>query len=150
MGVRRHVSRTKLTALRRGYRDGRRIAYTADGKVHVVTIGGRRRAVAGCRGKLAVAPDGRAVICEGSGDADAFHHVNLVSGQVTLLGSNDDGLGDTTPQDPAWAADGTIALIPSTDSPIFLYRLRGSGTALRLSQPLREIAYPTDGTETPH
>jgi Tol biopolymer transport system component len=131
------------------FRDGRRLAYAAAGKVHVVTIGGRRRAIAGCRGKIAVAPSGRAVICEGSGDADAFHHVDLVSGRVTLLGSNDDGLGDTTPQDPAWAADGTIALIPSTDSPIYLYRLQGSGIDLRLSRPLREIAYP-NGAETPH
>jgi Tol biopolymer transport system component len=131
------------------FRDGRRVAYTADGKVHVVTIGGRRAAVAGCRGKVAVAPDGRAVICEASGDADGFNHVNLVSGRVTLLGSNDEGLGDTTPQDPAWAADGTIALLPSFDSPIFLYRLRGSGSDLRLSQPLRRIAYPTEGSTTP-
>ena len=131
------------------FRDGRRVAYTASGKVHVVTIGGRRRAVGGCRGNVAVAPDGRAVVCEGSGDADAFHHVDLASGQVTLLGSNDDGLGDTTPQDPAWAADGTIALIPSTDSSIALYRLRGSGSNLRLSRPLREISQPP-GAETPH
>ena len=42
-------------ALPTWFRDGRRVAYTASGKVHVVTIGGRRRAVGGCRGNVAVA-----------------------------------------------------------------------------------------------
>jgi hypothetical protein len=132
--------------------DGRRIAYTGsdnlDTRLHVFTIGGRRRDFRGCRGKVAVAPDGRSVICEGSGEADAFNHVNLVTGTVTLLGSNDEGLGDTTPKDPAWAADGTIALLPSTDAPIFLYRLRGADADLRLGKPLRQIESPRSGSPT--
>lgn len=133
------------------FRDGKRLAFTDESGVQIVTLGERRRSVAGCRGNIALAPNARSVICEGSGDADAFHHVNLITGHVTLLGSNDDGLGDTTPQDPAWAVDGTIALIPSTDAPIFLYRLRGSGPDLRLSRPLRQVDYPRQsGVGAPH
>ena len=138
------------------FRDGKRLAFTTNREktkptqLQVVTIGGGHRTLWGCRGKVAAAPDGRAVICEGADEADAFNHDNLVTRAVTRLGSNDDGLGDTTPQDPAWAADGTIALIPRTEAPILLYRLRGSVESLRLSQPLGDIEYRYEVDGTPH
>ena len=113
-------------------------------QLRVARIGDGHRTLAGCRGKVALAPNGRAVICEGPGDAEVFNHVNLVTGLITVLGENDEGLGDTTPEDPAWAADGTIALKPSFESSLGLYRLRGTVGNPRLSRPLRTIEYPRD------
>jgi hypothetical protein len=122
-------------------RDGRRVAYTTRTRLVLKTIGGSSRSFDGCRGRVALAPDARAALCEASGEADGFNHIDLVTGAVTLLGSNDDGLGDTTPQDPAWAANGLIALRPSAEAQLWLYRLADTRTGPRL-QRLRALDSP--------